>query len=87
MNQLDNVERRDTSGHDKTSGNSFRDQQEYADCVRRQLQAYDESDLAGDVDDVVLDHVKNGRYEEAGMAMFSLMNKTVASRVRQEGWK
>jgi hypothetical protein len=87
MNTLDNVERRDTSGTDKTAGSRFREQQEYADAVRRQRQAYDESDLAGDVDDVVLDHVKNGRYAEAGMEMFSLMNKTVASRVRQEGWK
>ena len=87
MNTLDNVERRDTSGHDKTAGSSFREQQEYADCVRRQHQAYDERDLAGDVDDVVLDHVKNGRYAEAGMALFSRMNETVAGRVAAEGWK
>lgn len=35
MNQLDNVERRDTSGTDKTAGNSFREQQEYAEAVKQ----------------------------------------------------
>lgn len=35
MNQLDNVERRDTSGHDKTAGSSFQEQQEYADAAKQ----------------------------------------------------
>ena len=35
MNQLDNIECRDTSGHDKTAGSSFREQQDYADAVKQ----------------------------------------------------
>ena len=87
MNTLDNVERRDTSGHDKTAGSSFREQQEYADCVRRHRQAYDVSDLAEEIDQEILDIVKNGWNVTLGDLLIKRMNATIARRVAAEGWK
>lgn len=41
MNAIDHVERRDTSGTDKTAGSSLREQQEYADDVKQMNRALD----------------------------------------------
>jgi ABC-type amino acid transport substrate-binding protein len=87
MNAIDHVERRDTSGTDKTAGSSFREQQEYADAVRRQQQAYDVSDLAEEIDDEILEMAKNGWPQNMGMLLVNKMNATIARRVAAEGWK
>jgi hypothetical protein len=87
MNAIDHVERRDTSGTDKTAGSSFREQQEYADAVRRQQQAFDRCDMAEEVDDEIVDLMKAGKCEQAGLLMFTRMNATIARRVAAEGWK
>lgn len=87
MNALDNIERRDTSGHDKTAGNSFREQQEYADAVRRQRQAYDAADMADQIDDLIVELAKEGKAELIGSMLITSMNATIARRVAQEGWK
>jgi hypothetical protein len=87
MNQLDNIERIESGSHDKTAGSSFRDQQEYADCVRRQRQAYDLSDLAEEVDEIILACVKDGNAVMAGRLLIANMNATIARRVAAEGWK
>lgn len=87
MNAIDNIECRDTSGHDKTAGSSFREQQEYADAVRRQRQAYDVSDLAEEIDDEILEMAKNGWPQNMGTLLVKKMNATIARRVAQEGWK
>ena len=87
MNQLDNVERRDTSGTDKTAGSSLQDQQDFTDCVRRQRQAYDVSDLAEEIDDLIVELAKNGKAELIGSILIRSMNATIARRVAQEGWK
>ena len=87
MNQLDNIERLDTSGHDKTCGNSFQEQQAYADAVRRQRQAYDACDLAENVDNFILELAKEGKAELIGSMLITSMNATIARRVAQEGWK
>ena len=87
MNQLDNVERRDTSGHDNTCGSSFREQQAYADAVRRQRQAYDAADMADQIDELIVQLAKEGRAELIGSMLITSMNATIARRVAQEGWK
>ena len=87
MNQLDDIERRDTSGTDKTCGSSFRDQMAYADAVRRQRNAYDASDMADQVDDLIVELAKEGKAELIGSMLITSMNATIARRVAQEGWK
>ena len=87
MNQLDNIERRDTSGHDKTAGSSFRDQMAYADAVRRQRNAYDASDMADQIDDLIVELAKEGKAEMIGSMLITSMNATIARRVAAEGWK
>jgi hypothetical protein len=87
MNAIDHVERRDTSGTDKTAGSSFREQQEYADCVRRQQQAYDVSDLAEELDEIILACVKENNAVMVGRLLIASMNATIARRVVAEGWK
>ena len=85
MNALDNVERRDTSGTDKTCGSSFREQQAYADAVRRQQQAYDAADMADQIDELIVDLAKEGKAELIGSMLIASMNATIARRVAQEG--
>ena len=87
MNQLDNIERRDTSGHDKTAGSSFRDQMAYADAVRRQRDAYDASDMADQIDALIVELAKEGKAEMIGSMLITSMNATIARRVAAEGWK
>ena len=85
MNPLDNIERRDTSGHDKTAGSSFQEQQAYADAVRRQRNAYDASDMADQIDDLIVELAKEGKAEMIGSMLITSMNATIARRVAAEG--
>ena len=87
MLAIDNVERRNTSGHDKTVVSSFREQQEYADAVRRQRRAYDAADMADQIDDLIVELAKEGKAELIGSMLITSMNATIARRVAQEGWK
>jgi hypothetical protein len=87
MNALDNVERRDTSGTDKAAGSSYREAQEYADAVRRHRRAYDASDMADQIDELIVDLAKEGKAELIGSMLITSMNATIARRVAQEGWK
>ena len=87
MNPLDNIERQDASGHDKTCGSSFQEQQAYADAVRRQRNAYDAADMADQIDDLIVELAKEGRAELIGSMLIGSMNATIARRVAQEGWK
>jgi len=87
MNQLDNIERIESGSHDKTAGSSFREQQEYADAVRRQRRAYDAADMADQIDDLIVDLAKEGKAELIGSMLITSMNATIARRVAAEGWK
>jgi len=87
MNQLDNIERIESGSHDKTAGSSFREQQEYADAVRRQRRAYDAADMADQIDDLIVDLAKEGKAEMIGSMLITSMNATIARRVAAEGWK
>ena len=87
MNQLDNIERIESGSHDKTAGSSFREQQEYADAVRRQRRAYDAADMADQIDDLIVELAKEGKAELIGSMLITSMNATIARRVAQEGWK
>lgn len=84
MNHLDNVERRDTSGHDKTAGSSFREQQAYADAVRRQRAAFDELDLSEEVNALCVELAKDGRALELGTILIARMNDTISRRAAVE---
>jgi len=87
MNQLDNVERIESGSRDKTVGSSFREQQAYADAVRRQRQAYDASDMADQIDGLIVELAKEGKAELIGGMLITSMNATIARRVAAEGWK
>jgi hypothetical protein len=87
MNALDNVERIESGPHGKTAGSSDREAQEYADAVRRQRQAYDVCDMAEEIDDLIVSLAKDGKAELIGSILIRSMNKTIARRVAQEGWK
>ena len=87
MNAIDNIECRNTSGHDKTAGSSYLDAQQYADCVRRQRQAYDQCDMAEEIDELIVSLAKDGKAELIGSMLITSMNATIARRVAQEGWK
>ena len=87
MNQLDSIERRDTSGTDKTDGRSYREAQEYADAVRRHRRAYDAADMADQIDELIVELAKEGKAELIGSMLLTSMNATIALRVAQEGWK
>ena len=87
MNQLDNIERIESGSHDKTAGSSFREQQEYADAVRRQRRAYDAADMADQIDDLIVELAKEGKAELIGSMLITSMNATIARRVAAEGWK
>ena len=87
MNQLDNIERIESGSRDKTVGSSFREQQEYADAVRRQRRAYDAADMAGQIDDLIVELAKEGKAEMIGSMLITSMNATIARRVAAEGWK
>lgn len=87
MNQLDNIERIESDSHGKTAGSSFREQQEYADAVRRQRRAYDAADMADQIDDLIVELAKEGKAEMIGSMLITSMNATIARRVAAEGWK
>ena len=87
MNQLDNIERIESGSRDKTVGSSFREQQEYADAVRRQRRAYTASDMADEIDELIVDLAKDGKAEVIGGILIHAMNATIARRVSKEGWK
>ena len=87
MNQLDNIERIESGSRDKTAGSSFREQQEYADAVRRQRRAYDAADMADQIDDLIVELAKEGKAELIGSMLITSMNATIARRVAQDGWK
>lgn len=87
MNQLDNVERIESGSRDKTVGSSFREQQEYADAVRRQRRAYDAADMADQIDDLIVELAKEGKAELIGSMLITSMNAAIKRRVAAEGWK
>ena len=87
MNQLDNIERIESGSRDKTVGSSFREQQEYADAVRRQRRAYDAADMADQIDSLIVELAKEGKAEMIGSMLITSMNATIARRVAAEGWK
>lgn len=84
MNQLDNIERRDTSGHDKTAGSSFREQQAYADAVRSQRRAYDVCDLAEELNALCVELAKDVRALELGTILIAKMEDTIQRRAAVE---
>lgn len=84
MNTLDHIERRDTSGTDKTAGSSFRDQQALADAIRDQRRAYDVCDMAEEVDQLIVDLAKEGKAELIGSILIRAMNTTIQRRAERQ---
>jgi hypothetical protein len=84
MNAIDHVERRDTSGTDKTAGSSYREAQEYADAVRRQRQAYDVCDMAEEIDELIVSLAKEGKAELIGSILINSMDMTINRRALAE---
>ena len=84
MNALDHVERRDTSGPDKTAGSSYREAQSLADALRSQRQAFDVCDMAEEVDETIVYLAKKGNAELLGTLLIARMNATVQRRAERQ---
>lgn len=84
MNQLDNIERRDTSGHDKTAGSSYQEQRDLADALIRQRRAYDVCDIAEELNALCVELAKDGRALELGAILIAKMGDTILRRALRE---